>query len=715
MKKLRYPFFILLGLFLAIFIIAFLTKPSTPDLSGYVEKAADYRVEIIRDSLGIPHVYGEKDKDVAFGLGYVQSEDDFQTLQDVLLATRGLLASKYGYTAAKTDYVVNFMGVWDAVNEKYDAEVPEAVKEIASAYADGVNLYAAQHPGEWSHFLFPVTGQDIVAGFTFKTPMFYGFDKALGAMLEPREPESMETTGETALMWNSLPKAPLGSQGIAIAPHRSEDGLTRLLVNSHQPLEGPVAWYEVRLHSEEGWNMAGGTFPGSPLVIHGHNQNLGWANTVNKPDLVDFYKLKVNPDNEMQYELDGKWVDFKEKTAKILVSFLGPVRWTFDKRILVSAHGPVLETDHGWYAAKWAGMGEVRTLEFLFNLNKAQNKEDFEKALAMKAMPSINYIYADREGNVAHYYNAMFPDRKEGEAWSEVLPGERSELNWSSYRPFTQMPKTVNPESGFVYNANNTPFSATDGTDDASSGDYPESMGLELQETNRSLRIESLASGDSLISEQELYAIKYDLRYHPAYPPSDRLYRWLAQGDLDAMMSPGYREARQQLREWDLSTGDKNETALLGILTLNALIKNSSLSDKDLNLHFTETVDALMKQFGTTKIPLGRVQKLKRGAKVLPISGGPDILRAVYTDGLTPEGEMIARAGDGFTMFVAWDSTGLRSTKAIHQYGAASSIESSVHYNDQMEKFVDHELRDVPFTREALDQQAERKYHPLDR
>ncbi|WP_224491358.1 penicillin acylase family protein [Robertkochia flava] len=715
MKKLRYPFLILSGVFLLIYLVALLTLPSKPDLGAFVEKAAAYNVEILRDSLGVPHIYGKTDTDVAFGMGYAQSEDDFETLQDVLLATRGRIASKYGYTAAKTDYVVNFMGVWDAVDSKYEEEVPDSVKTIAEAFADGINLYAAQHPGIWSRFLFPVTGRDVVAGFTFKTPMFYGFDSALGKMMEPLEPSGMETNGETALMWNSEEKAPLGSQGIAIAPHRSEDGFTRLLVNSHQPLDGPVAWYEARLHSEEGLNMAGGTFPGVPVIIHGHNEHLGWANTVNKPDLVDFYEIEVNPENEMQYKLDGQWVNFQKKTAEILVKFLGPVRWTFEKEILISKHGPVLETDHGLYAVKWAGAGEVRTLEFMYRINKAKNQEAFESALAMNAMPSINYIYADKEGNIAHYYNGMFPDRPEGEDWNAVLPGDRSELIWKGYLPFGKMPKTVNPESGLVYNANNTPFSSTDGDDDPQPASFSETMGLETRETNRSLQIEAIASGDSIIGEEDLVDLKYDLRYHPEYPPVKRLQYWLSQSDMDAMMAPAYRAALEQLRGWDLSTGKKNETAALALLTLKPLISDVNAPDELLVEAFKNAVDDLLRFYGTTSIALGDIQKLQRGEKEFPISGGPDILRAVYTDGLNEEGEMVAKAGDGYTMFVAWDSTGLKQSRAIHQYGAAKGQEASPHYNDQMKMFTDHELRDIPFTREALEQQVEERYHPLDR
>ena len=715
MKKLRYPFLGILGILIGIYLVAWLTLPPRPHLEEFVEKAKHYDVEILRDSLGVPHIYGKTDADVAFGMGYAQSEDDFSTLQDVLLATRGLIASKYGYTAAKTDYVVNFMGVWDAVDTGYETGVPDSVKAIAEAFADGVNLYAAQHPGTWSRFLFPVSGKDVVAGFTFKTPMFYGFDKALGEMMAPKAPESMETNGSAALMWNEEEKAPLGSQGIAIAPHRSEDGLTRLLVNSHQPLEGPVAWYEARLHSDEGLNMAGGTFPGVPVIIHGHNDKLGWANTVNKPDLVDFYALKVNPENEMQYELDGQWVEFTKKTANILVRFLGPVRWTFEKQILVSAHGPVLETDHGLYAVKWAGAGEVRTLEFMYRLNKAGNIREFEEALAMQAMPSINYIYADHKGNIAHYYNAMFPDRGEGSNWHKVLPGNRSDLIWEGYLPFEDMPRTTNPESGLVYNANNTPFSATDGDDDPRASDFPETMGLEQQQTNRSLQIEFMAAADSLISEADLLAIKYDLRYHQEYVPVKRLYSWLAQSDIDAMMEPRYRDARSQLRRWNLSTERENKTAALALLTLKPLFADGTAEDHLVSQAFKSAVDDLWRFYGTTEVALGAVQKLKRGERELPVAGGPDILRAVYTDGLNDKGKMLDKAGDGYTMFVSWDSTGLRQSRAIHQYGAAKERENSPHYNDQMKKFVNHELRNIPFSREALEQQVEERYHPVDR
>jgi len=298
MKRLKPIAISLLAIVSLTFVVSYLTLPNLPDLEPLKQKASQYDVEILRDDWGIPHIYGQQDTDTAFGLGYAQSEDDFATLQTVVLATRGTLAAEVGTKAAKTDFVVQYMGVWDTVDKHFDAKVPESIKQIAQAYADGVNLYAAEHPDKVSRYLLPVSGKDLIAGFTFKTPMFYGFDKALGQLVDPDQPHELAKTQDEALTVLPSQNLPIGSQGIAIAPSRSEDGFTHLLVNSHQPLTGPVAWYEARLHSEEGWNMVGSTFPGAPVIIHGHNENLGWSNTVNKPDLVDFYKLTINPENE---------------------------------------------------------------------------------------------------------------------------------------------------------------------------------------------------------------------------------------------------------------------------------------------------------------------------------------------------------------------------------------------------------------------------------
>ena len=712
--KILKPLFKLLALVtVASFTVGYFALPSLPPLKPLLNKAFEYDVDIIRDTWGIPHIYGKQDVDTAFGLGYAQSEDDFETLQPVLLATRGTLASELGPKAAKTDFVVQFMGVWDTVNKHYDKKVPQKIKGIAQAYADGVNLYAAQNPHIVSRYFLPATAKDIIAGFTFKTPMFYGFDKELGNLVNSDEPHELAKTADNAMLWQPSEQLPIGSQGIAIAPHRSDDGLTHLLVNSHQPLTGPVAWYEARLHSEEGWNMVGSTFPGSPVIIHGHNENLGWANTVNKPDLVDFYKMEINPQNSNEYLLDGQWQTFETKIAKMRVKLLGPIHWTFEKEIKISQHGPVMETDHGLYAARWAGMDNVGTLESMFATNKATNQAEFEAALKLNAMPSINFVYADKDGNIAHYYNAMFPDRIDGWQWDKILPGDNSELIWQGYHDFSMMPKTVNPVSGLVYNANNPPFMATDGDDDAQATDYPASMGIETFVTNRAHQIEGLLKDTQHISKKQLRALKYDVSYHKNSNQIQHLMQWFEASSMD-QFSEVEQQAFNHLKEWNFSTHMDNKQAALAVMTLDPVQKarGKPIAMDDITQAFKLGVSQLIEFHGKVNVPYGEVVRLIHGDKNLAISGGPDTMRAVYGKELNDDGQAMNKAGDGFLMFVSWDRDGLVASDAIHQFGSATLDESSPHYNDQMEMFVNHQERKVLFNREDLEKHVERRYKP---
>src|SRR5262249_34705640 len=173
-------------------------------------------------------------------------------------------------------------------------------------------------------------------GFVFKTPFFFGLDRALLKLNTPQKKKGTSTAALSLSLSNDGEEAfqvtreaiPMGSNAVAVSPVRSADGATRLLVNSHQPYTGPVSWYEAVLESGQGWHVAGGFFPGSPFMLHGHNEHLGWANTVNDPDLIDIYQLTINPANPNQYQLDGQWRDFEKSDAKIRVKIWGPLVWT---------------------------------------------------------------------------------------------------------------------------------------------------------------------------------------------------------------------------------------------------------------------------------------------------------------------------------------------------------------------------------------------------
>jgi acyl-homoserine-lactone acylase len=667
-----------------------MTQPAEPDPATLIAKAKVYQVRIARDTYGVPHVFGHSDADVAFGLGFAHSEDDFATIQDVALATRGRLAASEGLKAAPGDYLVHAMRVWEAIDARYDRDLSPQVKRVLEGYADGVNYYAALHQDAVKPGLLPLTGKDIAAGFVFKTPFFYGFADTLKKL-------TADTGGKPAL--------PIGSNGMAVAPTRSADGATRLLVNSHQPYAGPVAWYEAVLESDEGWHVAGGFFPGSPFMLHGHNEHLGWANTVNEPDLVDIYRLVINPENDNQYRLDGKWRDFETKDAAIRVKIFGPLIWTVHRPVLFSVHGPVFKTDHGVFAVRYAGMGEVRQVEQYYRIDKARSLDEWKQAMRLQALPSINYVYADEKGNIGYLYNGQFPVRKDGLNWKGYIQGDRSDLIPNAIVPFDKLPQLWNPKSGFVFNSNNTPFQATAPEDDLKASDYPAWMGIQTNMTNRARRALETFGADKAITADAFRRYKFDVRYSTR---SDMA------GIIAELCHP-VRDAKacDLLTHWNLSADIHNRGAALAILTAEPVLR--ARHDHDFSLTPMESLkraeQMLLDHFKRVDPEWGQVNRFRRGGVNLPIDGGPDTYRAVYG---TPEmdGTLTAVDGDTLIMFVTWDKDGKLSSESIHQFGSATLDSHSKHYADQAPLFVAMKLKPVLFTKAQLQGHIEADYRP---
>lgn len=685
--------------------------PPPVDTAPLIAQAGKYEVKIHRDHFGIPHIYGETDSDVAFGLAFAHAEDDFATIQEVAIAARGQLAAIKGIDAAVTDYLVHLLRVWDAVDAKYYTHVSPEARALAEAYADGVNYYAALNPDEVEAGLLPMTGKDVVAGFTFKAPFFYGMQNHILELFEPERKREMSMGPENAFLLTDEAFAHAGSNGFAVAPSRSADGKTRLLVNSHQPYKGPVAWYEARLKSEEGWDAVGGVFPGSPLMLHGHNRRVGWASTVNKPDLVDTYVLTVNPDNPDQYLLDGEWRQFETTSVDIKVRLWGPFWWTVSRDVEYSEHGPVIRQEHGTYAVRYAGMGEVGNLDQRLAMNKAGSLEEWLAAMAMQALPSINYIYADADGNIALLYNGQMPKRVEGFDWQEYLPGDRSDLIWKEYLPFEHVPLLLNPKAGFITEANSTPYRATAPEDDLKPEDFSATLGIETQMTNRAFRALELLGSDASITAEEFRAYKYDHTYSAESELASLIADVLA---VDAGSDEDLKQAQNILRDWDLRTDYESRGAALGVLMGEPVVR-ARLGGKEPPApldSLQEAIAHLKEHFGRLDPMWGEVNRIVRGGVDMPIQGGPDILRAVYGRKSDEDGRLGAEGGDTYIMFVEWDKDGNVSSESIHQFGSATLDDASPHFADQVPLFAEEKTTPILLDWEAFEPTIAESYRP---
>jgi acyl-homoserine-lactone acylase len=688
-----------------------------PDLAALAAADQPYEAAISRDRLGIPHVHGVRDRDTAYGLAWAHAEDDFLTIQQSTLAARGRLASVEGRDAAPVDYLVALLRVREVTEAGYPSLSPQT-RALLEGYAAGLNAYAAAHEDEvLSGELFPVTGEDLVAASVQKAPLFYGLEVTLTALFDeaPLDEQIQALARPTGI--EAVTAA--GSNVLAVGPTRTPDGATHLISNSHQPWTGPVAWYEATLTSDEGWHATGALFPGVPAIVLGHNQDVAWSFTVNRPDLVDVYRLDVDPDDPTRYRVDGEWLEMEVDEVGLEVRLLGRLRWTVQREVAWTIFGPVVRRDDGDVALRWAGMDEVGIFEQLYAFNRAGSVEEWRAALAEQdGLASFSAGVADSSGRIGYLYNALLPQRPDlpGVDWSGVVPGDTRDTLWTDTLPFARLPWVEDPAAGFVQNANSTPFTATLGPEQPSPDDSPESTtGIERYETNRSLRALDLLGGSDPIDLDRLLEVKFDTRYDEGSAVArwrDRLVA--SRGELDDTDELAGIDA---LAAWDLDADRDSTATAVMVLTVGGLFDDESLdldparlgdrevadgvSDAALFEAYRSAVTWLVDTHGRVDVPWGEVNRLRRGEVDLPLDGAPDVLRAIYGE-RTDDGVLSGIVGDAYVSAITFDADGRVSSRAVHQFGSATLDEDSPHYADQAEDFASMRLRDVPFTREEL-------------
>ena len=689
----------------------------------YLTLGDKYQVVIERDHLGVPHIVGERDVDAAFGFAYAQAEDNWQIIHDTIPFYRGTNAAINGKDAATVDFLVQWLGIWETIDRDYETQLKPETRAWISAFVDGINYYAALHPEQTNPSIFPITEKDVIAGYMLRHLLFFGFDASITELFEPqrqrpvsRGPADADQQARPMAEGVTIGNLPVGSNAIAVSSPFTVDGATRLAINSHQPTTGPVAWYEAHIQSKEGLNVMGGLFPSSATIGVGFTENLAWGATVNKPDLVDIYVLDMDPNDPMRYKLDGEWKSLDAKDIEIEVKLFGFLPWTITETGLKSEHGPVIQNEHGTYAVRYAGMGEVRQLEQWLAMSKAQNFEQWRDAMRIQAFASFNFVYADREGNTMFVHNSLTPKRLPSYDWTQYLPGDDSRLIWQDYMAFDNLPQVINPASGYLHSANQTPFRVSAEADNPNKDDYAIEDGFPTRMTNRADRgLELLAELES-ISEQQFFDIKHDKKYSV----NSRAYAYLQQAgsaDLGAIQSDNlqnYQDAQTLITNWDLSTDIENRGAALSACVLGGeWLSEQRGNDAPKALdELVRCTDLLMSTSGRIDPLWGDVNRHVRGDLNIPVAGGPDTLRAIYGMGMEKDGYLTNVAGDGLYYQVSWDAQGDLKVRGVHQYGAATIDENSPHYADQAEDYANEILHDPLFDDARRQSKIERRYRP---
>ena len=723
MKKI---YSIILALFI-IFAIIFFYKTSEAnknfDPESFIKTSNDYSYQINRDIYGVPHITGIKDKDAAFGFGFAQTEDDYENIEFVIKMARGelsdfnispdslislfniisgsgdIMENISAIEGVELDYLVKFLNTEDTALRLKKTVDPKILMYL-KGYADGINYWAALNSNKIDKSLFPVTENDLLTGMIFRMPLFYGLDYHIDQLVKLMSGDNEQVVLQNELSNNKLVAAikshfkPSGSNAFAISKKRSADDDTMLVINSHQPLTGPVAWYEAHIKSDEGLNIMGGTFPGSPFIHVGFNEYLGWGATVNQPDLADIYELTINPKNENQYLLDGSWKNLKVVKQEFKVKIFGPFNITYPLDMYFSDHGPVMKNGQKAYALRYVGMNDANQASAWLKMNKATNFNEWQDSLKMQQIASLNLVYADKEDNIFFVHNMKSPIRDFDYDWKSIIPGDKSNLIWSEFYTYEEIPKILNPDSGYIYSTNQSPFFVTDLNDNLKEENFPITMGFQSRITNRAHRAYELLDVDKKISWENLDRYKHDNKFSI----NSRQYKFLQKIFSYDFTEDRLIAAQNFLKNWNLGTDNENMHAAFGVCIVAPewLAEIKKESQPDPIKIFKDCVNEFEKNFNQLGVKWSEISFLERGKKMLPVQGGPDVLRAIYSP-RSEDGILRAVAGDGLYIYVNWDKLGQQSSTSVHQFGASTSVKESPHYDDQMELFVNEKLKKTFF------------------
>jgi acyl-homoserine lactone acylase PvdQ len=266
--------------------------------------------------------------------------------------------------------------------------------------------------------------------------------------------------------FDRLGHRPRGSNQWAVAPSRTADGSTLLLINPHQSFVGVQRYAEIHLDSREGLRFSGLTVFGFLLPYMGHNERLGWAYTDNYADHSDLYGLVFDDaPAPLRYRYGDTYRTAEAWTDSIRVRTADGMRDAREFRFWNSHYGPIVGVaeDGRPLAVKLARMAEGGWYDQWDAMIRARTLDAWKAAVATLRVPYMNTMYADADGNIGYIYNSAVPRRlpasirrASSTAATRGRSGRASMRSTSCRRCGTRRP-------GWLLNTNSTPFTATTG------------------------------------------------------------------------------------------------------------------------------------------------------------------------------------------------------------------------------------------------------------
>lgn len=552
-------------------------------------------VRICRDDAGVPQVYAETERDLAFGLGVAVAQDRLWQMETLRRLAGGRLSELLGDRALGTKSLQMPGTTFLAVDEFYRSLRMHAVareerrllsrigQDALEGFAAGVNAWSTRcsardlpveclllrtRPAPWtpedSLAIGKLIGWLLSLAFPAK-PVLATLAAAPGlrALLPPPLDQgvcilgsglptrgaSLDLLARQAL---GLAGPGIGSNNWVVSGQRTKSGKPLLCNDPHLLFGLPALWYPVGLHGPT-HRVIGGTMPGIPAVLIGRNDDLAWGFTAVMADDGDYYREELDPSGT-RYRREGTWqaVDVQEEEFQI--------RGRRDARrqgLRYVRHGGILcpllpgEGNGPPTSFRWVGLEPWRTLDGLLGMNRARSVGEFEAAAEEFAVPAQNVVVADRHGAIAYFCAGKFPRRPwvdstlrqaqgspQAGSGPVILDGASSDHTWQGYLSWAEHPRVVDPSRGFLATANNRVAAGT-----------PPSIGCGFWEPPyRATRISALLLECPEATAEDMAGIQTDIHSVQAAGILASLVRPM----VGKLSDPLAEQAASLLTRWDL-------------------------------------------------------------------------------------------------------------------------------------------------------------------
>lgn len=495
--------------------------------------------EILWDRYDVPHIAAANAPDLFYAFGRCQMRNHGDLLLRLYGQARGRAAEYWGGQHKATDYFVRTMGIPERAGAWHEQQRPEFL-ECLTAFAAGLNDFAAEHAELVNPDLavvLPVSAVDVLAHA--QRVVNFGF-----------------VLNNAELVSEVRSRQSLGSNAWAIGPARSASGHAMLLVNPHLPWHDMFRLFEAHLSTPD-MEAYGMTCVGLPVLTMAFNSRLGWGHTINRYRGWTLYELELADGG---YRFDDAVRAFEIAESSLAVRQDDGELQREPLVVRNSVHGPVMAAKAGKaYAVRVTGLDRPRALEQWWNMARAQSLGDFDSALRDLQIPTLTVMYADADGHVMHLFNANVHARhpEDDPMWTHTVPGHSSSTLWGARHTYDDLPRLVDPPTGWVHNANDPPWTST-WPPVLRADDYPAYMAPRGPVALRAQQSAAMLIAHERLDFEQVVASRFSTRVTLADRLLDDLIAAAARTDDQLLQA-----CARVLTQWDRCADERSQGAVL--------------------------------------------------------------------------------------------------------------------------------------------------------